>query len=71
MTPKNEYPGLLYKADELYKFKQTLELFSIMLKEGFENRIIHFEPAAPDDFRVWLMSHKIIDIGPEDPKSIM
>ena len=53
------YEGFEHPGNNLSKYLQTSDLFSIMLKDG---KIIHFTPDDRSNFLTWLKSHHVIDI---------
>ena len=60
ITRSQNFPGFIYPANELAKFKKALNLFTILLKNG---SIVHFEPKDGEAFYKWLVHFEIQDIG--------
>jgi len=54
------FPGFDYTAEEITRFKETIEFFSLMLKDG---QVIHYTPLDIDDFRNWLLQNAIPDVA--------
>ncbi|MEJ2880226.1 hypothetical protein [Pedobacter sp. GR22-6] len=54
------FPGFDYAATEIIRFKETIEFFSIMLKDG---HVIHYSPADISSFRNWLLHNAIPDVA--------
>jgi hypothetical protein len=62
MSTAPEYPGFEYKADQLSRFLNAGELFTIKLVNG---EIIHHEVREHISFRDWLLANSVVDIKVE------
>lgn len=54
------FPGFEYTAKEIIRFKETIEFFSIMLKDG---HVVHYSPSDIGSFRDWLLHNAIPDVA--------
>lgn len=50
------YPGLSYPPDQIVKFKESVDFFSLLLTN---EEVIHFSPEQPDNFRAWLLENGV------------
>jgi hypothetical protein len=58
MNNVSEYPGFEYKSNQLSKFLNTRELFTIKL---INDKIIHHEVKELTSFREWLLAKSVVD----------
>lgn len=59
-TENNQYPEFEYMATELSAFSSSVGTFVISLKSG---TIVHFTPKDTEDFKAWLLVHRVRDIS--------
>lgn len=59
----SNYPKFEYKAVELSAFSFCIDTFVISLKNG---RIVHFVAEDPQEFKAWLIKHRVRDIRKDD-----
>ena len=59
MATNYYFPGFEFCVDQLKKFIQAFEVFTIMLTNG---HIVHYQPQNVSDFRNWLMQHEVEDL---------